>query len=129
MGKLQGEKNEKVCEHLFTETEFFDWVVTTAFYAALHYTQHEIFPYKESLVTHSTFDSYYGSLKKNNGKPTKHDAQIALTSRAIPGAGAHYRFLHDNSWTARYRSYKVPKSVAETARKRLQFLKGFCTKE
>ncbi len=36
--------NEKACKYLDKKPEFTDWVITTAFYSALHFVRYKIFP-------------------------------------------------------------------------------------
>ena len=36
--------NKEACEYLSKEPKFSDWVITTAFYSALHFIDYKIFP-------------------------------------------------------------------------------------
>lgn len=53
MRKQHAIHNEEACDFLLSSNKFNDWVITTAFYSALHFVQHEIFP-----LTHD--DKKYG---------------------------------------------------------------------
>lgn len=42
-GKPQAKHNEELWELLLKNGKFSDWVITAAFYSALHYVEHEVF--------------------------------------------------------------------------------------
>lgn len=51
--------NEKACDYLLKSRLFNDWVITTAFYSALHYVQDEIFPLTEDRKTYNNFNIFF----------------------------------------------------------------------
>ena len=119
--------NEKVCNLLLKNGDFPDWVVTTAFYSALHYAQFASFPYNTGKETFNSFDNYYN--RHFNGvpnKPSKHQATINLVY-AIFGddAGYLYKWLHDTCRTSRYHKYKIPPALADLAKEKLIELKEY----
>lgn len=103
--------NQELCVHLNTDKKFTDWIVTTAFYSALHYVEYQLFPFKIGPTEYINFDVYYDAFKKD--KDNKHDARKRLVySNVHSKAGSAYSFLKDLCWTARYYDYEV--SVEES---------------
>lgn len=45
--------NERVCNYLGKNADFGDWVITTSFYAAMHYVRHLIVPIKIDEITYN----------------------------------------------------------------------------
>jgi hypothetical protein len=133
MSKEHAEHNEKACDHLLSKPNeegvaFHDWVVTTAFYSAMHYVQHEIFPLETGGKVYGSFNEYYRSHFKGAEKPTKHTATADLVRIYIYNAYASYKALVDSCHTARYTDYQTSEAVAATARKRRDLVKNFLKK-
>ena len=116
MKKLHAIHNEEACKFLLTSKKFNDWVVTTAFYSALHFVQHELFPLTDHGQKYTDFNVYFSKvLKKKNKKLSKHSATIELVKTNLPLASAYYRWLHDACMSARYNNYIVSETKAATA--------------
>lgn len=129
MRKQQAVHNEEACDFLLSSNKFNDWVVTTSFYSALHFVQHEIFPLTEGGKTYNDLNVYYGKvLKKRNERLTKHTATIQLVGLKLPKCSAYYRWLHDACMTARYTNYNVSFNKAKQARDYLRLLKRHLAK-
>jgi len=121
--------NEHVCLHLHGTGKYNDWVVTTAFYAALHYVQHEIFPLQHKGTTYHDFSHYYSRvMKPQNNKINKHAATIELVKSHIAPADVSYRALFDASMNARYSHYNVSPAKAAHAKALLDKIKGVLKK-
>ncbi|TGM13637.1 hypothetical protein EHQ82_19240 [Leptospira selangorensis] len=123
MQKDHAKHNEAVCDLLLANGNFSDWVVTTSFYSALHYVQHEIFPITEQGITFPDLDSYYHHLKQNGKQKSKHRVTINLVNTHIKNAAPKYRWLYDSCMNARYTNYKISKTLATQARKYLTEIK------
>lgn len=123
MQKNHAIHNEAVCDLLLANGNFPDWVVTTSFYSALHYVQHEIFPITEQGITFQDLDSYYHHLKQNGKQKSKHRVTINLVNIHIKNAAPKYRWLYDSCMNARYTDYKISKTLATQARKYLTEIK------
>lgn len=119
MKKKYAQHNERVCEILEKDGSAHDWVVTTAFYSALHFVQHEIFPLTNGTNSYNSFDSYYhGHYSSKANKPSKHQATIDLvTSELGATCGSHYQRLHDTCRKARYHKFDVGNIVANSRNK------------
>ena len=116
--------NEKACDFLLSSGEFNDWVVTTAFYSALHYVCNELFPLEHRNMTFDNFERYYREKFINTKKTQpKHSVIISLVRYNLPLCNKYYRSLHDHCMKARYANYKVSNDLAVKARKDLERLK------
>ncbi|QMU64703.1 MAG: hypothetical protein GKR88_10675 [Flavobacteriaceae bacterium] len=94
--KTHSEHNYEVYEFLLSDGRFYDWVVTTAFYSALHLVQEEIFPFSDDEgYTYSSFEQYFSKSLKEGQKISKHQFTIKLVEQRIKGAVNLYRSLHD----------------------------------
>jgi hypothetical protein len=69
--------NETVCNYLFADARFSDWVITAAFYSALHFVHHELFPGTFDGLRHNSFEAYCFYLSKK--KRTKRSNTSANT--------------------------------------------------
>lgn len=114
--------NENVCTCL-NERNYWDWVVTTAFYAALHYVRYQMFP----LGGHPNFDAYYNvTYSSRRHRPGKHKVTSQLVQQHLPRAIGAYNALKNAAWTARYDNYQTTEGEAKAAITRLQMVKGCC---
>lgn len=129
MRKQHAIHNEAACDFLLSSNKFNDWVVTTAFYSALHFVQNEVFPLTENGKIYPDLNTYYGKvLKMKNKRLTKHFATIQLVNSKLPKCLAYYRWLHDACMTARYTDYNVSSNKAQQARDYLRILRSYLTK-
>lgn len=110
------------------EGVYFDWVVTTAFYSALHFVQNEIFPHNNGVRQFPNFDNYYNSHTFPGKRPSQHRVTIDLAGEILPDAYDSYKWLHDTCRTARYHNYKIPERIASTAIVNLENVKESCVK-
>ncbi len=117
--------NEEVCELLSSEPKFNEWVVTSAFYAALHFVQSKVFPIHDGKAVYKNVSSYCLGLKQRN-RMSKHKATLAICQTELPDIAAEYQWLLSASMTARYQRYHIRDEVAATARKYLLAVKAAC---
>ncbi|RYX87218.1 hypothetical protein EON73_01810 [bacterium] len=119
--------NEDLCNKLHGDQCYFDWIITTAFYSALHYSEYQLFPFILGPTEYTNFDVYYDAFKRN--KDNKHDARKRLVySNINPQAGAAYNWLKDLCWTARYYDYDITKEEADIALNKLNIIKSHISK-
>ena len=80
------EHNEKAYRYLCQEPEFSDWIITTAFYSAIHYIRHRMFPFEDQL---------------KNGKKIHFDKIQESPELLIgrPDEGIIYHFSNDAGFT------------------------------
>ncbi len=123
--------NENVCCFLYKDGRFRDWVVTTAFYSALHYVRHKIFPLTKSFGSTSksfiNFDEYIKFIKSSTGRRAdKHKELSKLVSEKTPKVQSYYSYLKDICFKARYHNYKVKPQKADKAIECLNKIKQYC---
>ena len=119
--------NEDLCRKLHNEKNFFDWILTIAFYSALHYSEHSLFPLQFGQRVYHSFDKYYQAFKMSNDN--KHDARKRLIySNIDASAGAAYSWLKDSSLKARYYDYKINELEADMAIRKLDVIKSYIIK-
>ena len=117
MGKTHSQHNYEACEFILNHGQFHDWVITTAFYSALHHVQEEIFPFTDKdNNSYNTFEQYYSKSLRDGKKISKHGLTIKLVEQRITGAGTLYRSLHDMCKTCRYSNYNVSPKKAKIAK-------------
>jgi hypothetical protein len=115
-------RNTELCDKLLTEGVYLDWVITTAFYAAMHYIDSKIYPTNYNGNEYKDFYSYYESeCKKSN--INKHSAKKKLFTNHNSDLGEKYKYLYDACQSARYEKYNVSSGAAIHARKKLDLIK------
>lgn len=118
--------NARTCEYLDQGGDFNDWVVTTAFYAALHYVEAAIFPFAPGETTYQSFNEY---CKENPSREGKHKRRSTLVYRHLITIHGEYDWLKNQSWTARYNDYHTSDRVKETALRHLRSIQSICDPE
>ncbi|HEY5325673.1 MAG TPA: hypothetical protein VIJ27_01630 [Mucilaginibacter sp.] len=127
MSLAHAKHNEALCNKLNDEKVYFDWVVTTAFYSALHFSEYQLFPFSIGPTEYPDFDVYYGVFKSL--RDNKHDARKRLVYSNIHSkAGSAYNWLKDLCWTARYYDYDISIAEANESVNKLNTLKTYLTK-
>ncbi len=109
--KKWGLHNYNACKQLSKVKDFPDWIITTAFYSAIHFVDGKIFPIEieaKTNITYTTFDSYYIQNKQfDKTTPIKHDFRLQLVKNHLPdNIASHFERLYNASDTARYRDYE-----------------------
>ena len=127
MRKEHGEHNEELCEKIQNLTGYDDWVITTAFYACIHFVEHKLFPLTEGSATYQTFDKYYHDTVRTQGKHIdKHSTKHQLVKANLPAIANNYKRLMDNCFKARYRNYRMGHVLSEIALKDMKAVKAEC---
>ena len=122
MKREHAEHNENACKYLLESGKYNDWVITTAFYSALHYVHYELFPLKHQNNLYNNFNSYYDSIcdyLNVKSRPSKHSVTIELVHTKLPNCNRFFRWLHDECFNARYKNYTVTCEKANMAMKYL----------
>lgn len=128
-----GLHNEDVCKYLELK-DFPDWRITTAFYAALQFVKHKIFPFelpgiegKKTVI--ADIDDLLLYQKNNLSKhPDKHQLLADTVSKYCGEISEDYDWLLDMSKNARYTNYQQSKEVANKAQSLMVTIKKFCLK-
>jgi hypothetical protein len=130
MDKLTHAKhNESACHYLNKRQDLTDWVIVTAFYSAVHFVEHKIFPYKLDETTFHTLDQYIIWAKMTFPRKDKHTFRAELVSSVCPAISAEFNWLLSNTHTVRYYNYEFhqPRVASKIALENLQKIKSFCT--
>ena len=128
MRKAHAEHNERLCILLLKDGSFNDWVVTTAFYSAVNFVKHQIFPLNYGGTKYADFDSYIAFLLGQKPNVNPHKTLIELTRMHLINGKKEYRWLHDQCHTARYNNYIVSEDIAKEAKNKLDHIKSVCSK-
>lgn len=123
--------NKEVCDYLDANTSYNDWIITTAFYSAMHYVLSKIFPLADKNrygknTTFDTFDGFCAHFKVKNGE--KHRIVADLVSFNCNAVSPDYDHLKSLCWTARYHSYQFNRRTAKSALKSLKSIHRLCDK-
>lgn len=114
-----GLHNEKVCEHLrLHNKDFADWIITTAFYSALHFASYKIFPYKKELPKDQSLTISSIDEAVNNDNPHgvgKHQLMSDLLFKYSNAIASDYNWLKDMCFNARYVEYQQDMLIADRA--------------
>jgi phosphatidylinositol kinase/protein kinase (PI-3 family) len=100
-----GEHNLSACKFLFSsdKIKYNDWVVTTAFYSALHYLDVKLFPFDYNGKTLKSIDEARKYLAQHN----KHQTRTLLVQKKFPEIAHQFKWLSSNCHNARYVDYRV----------------------
>jgi hypothetical protein len=121
------EHNEEICAKIDALTGFDDWVVTTAFYACIHFVEHRLFPLTEQGITYPTFNKYYNDTVLSKSRNlSKHNLKLQLVNSYIPKVYPNYKRLMDNCLTARYKNYRIGKILSQIAITDMSSIKAEC---
>lgn len=128
MRKQHAEHNESLCYKIIPLNDYDDWVVTTAFYACIHFVEHKLFPLTENGTSYVTFNKYYNDTIIATGKRgvSKHTLKMELVKIYLPTVGSHYKRLMDNCLTARYNNYRIGKTLSQIAVTDMTSIKAAC---
>jgi len=91
-----GEHNEELCDFLFGKMDgkLNDWVVTTAFYACIHFAEHALFPARIGGRGGADFNAYCKYMHEERGSRTsKHSLKAELVGRMATGTKERYKWL------------------------------------
>ncbi len=95
--------DEEVVNLINGQNKYFDWIIITCFYSALHFVRAKVFPLKGLLngnpITYQSFDAYC-FINKNLIK-NKHTALVDLTYKNASAIAPKYDWLLSSSVTAR----------------------------
>lgn len=115
--------NTKVCSYLSKKEIFSDWIITTAFYAALHYTRAIMLPCEHDGHVITDFEVYYSKCKDLG--EGRHGFQKKYVLINFPEISNAYSRLHDLSVTARYTRFEFGRDTSLTAMSHMNLIKDF----
>jgi hypothetical protein len=113
--------NYDICNHLNLQDKLLcnDWIVTTAFYSAMHYIDHILFPCNYKGNVFNNINEAHGTLSKDS----KHQSRAILVYNLLPNLAAEFKFLISECQEARYSNYLTNPAIAQKAVKFLDVIK------
>src|ERR1051326_8009484 len=99
-----GEHNRTLCDHLITKGGYNDWVVTTAFYSAIHFIEHKLFdkPFDYGGKKLINIDAAHNYIRITK---SKHETRGILVTHANLEFAHEYLYLEKACKNARYINY------------------------
>lgn len=119
-------RNESACDYLNQSGDFPDWVITTAFYSALHFIRYKIFPITIDEESFETLDEYTKRSTDKYGKSAHSLLRKLLNKKFKKNLAAPYSELFDSCHNARYCNYNVEKEEVANALDNLAEIKKYC---
>ncbi|MBA7547108.1 hypothetical protein ES705_39510 [subsurface metagenome] len=122
--------NYKVCHFLWDNSKYNDWIVTTAYYSAIYFVYHNLFPksYEDPISGNiRNFNSFQEYCKRLPYNDSKHRATEDLVSEHLPEIYAYFKTLKDICWTARYDDYQIEDVIVNECIDDLEEISTFCT--
>jgi hypothetical protein len=125
--KEHAERNEALNDELIASGKYNDWVVTTAFYSAIHYVEYKLFktPFTFLSVSVKSLDMAH-SVIESKDRRSRHETRGKLVNLKLLSISVQYDFLRKNSQNARYIDYNVPQEQAVQAKRCLNKIKEVC---
>lgn len=124
MSREHGDHNRVVCHklHVTTDITCNDWIITTAFYSAIHFLDHLIFPFDYNGTKINNINEAHKSIRKQS----KHQTREFIVHLKLPSQSANYSFLMSQCWNARYSDYDVNSAISDLAVKKLNLIRSEC---
>lgn len=119
-----GNHNKSLCDELLGQQKYHDWVVTTAFYSAIHFIDHKMFPVK---LENGRWARSISEAQKSIGC-TKHQCREILVDTYMPQMSVEFKFLQSACFNARYKDYKVAPADSSLSREHLEHIIIECGK-
>jgi hypothetical protein len=121
--------NESVCNYLSKKQDFGDWIITTAFYSALHFTRHKLLPVEHTnkdgtTETYNDFETWYRTAKREY--EGRHGFQIRMVKDRLVKIDFEYARLHEASENARYKNQDFDRKHVNQLKEYLSTIKRFC---
>jgi len=117
--KEHGERNKRLSKELLEGKLYYDWSVTTAFYAAIHFVEDKILPCEVSGKRCTNINE----VKKAYKMQGRHASRERLVFDKLNlDVGVKYKWLDDRSRYSRYTTYKLKNQEAEKAMEYLEII-------
>ena len=124
--RIHGERNQKLSDELHGGKIYYEWVITTAFYSAIHYVEDSILPCEVASKTCKNINDVKKAYRMNG----RHASRERLVFEKLTiDIGAKYKWLDDKSRYSRYTTFKVTSAEAEKARQYLNEIYKACYSE
>lgn len=121
-----GKHNEALYNELFEKKVYPDWIVTTAFYASIHYVEEMLFPTTFFSKMVNNLDEAH-ELVPIKSRLSRHVTRGKLLEVRLPGCYNSYEKLRKQSQIARYVNYKVSNELRDKTKEWLTNIKKTCS--
>lgn len=118
-----GERNQELSNLLLEGKKYYDWVVTTAFYSAIHFVEDFVLPIEINGKECNDIADVKNAYKMDGRHATRERLVFEKINSAV---GARYKWLDDQSRNARYKTYKLQPAEALKAQEYLNFIHKHC---
>lgn len=113
------EHNKAACDYLGAHGDYNDWTIISAFYSALHYLSHKVFPHDHGGKIYSSCVENYMNLEGITNK-SPHTVLLDLVySKCNREIGHTYKRMLEYSKTARYVNYLFDPAEVKDVKQRL----------
>lgn len=122
--------NEAASKFLRAKPEYTDWIITTAFYSALHFVEHFVFPFKHTVEgKEHTLTAIADYKRLGKSMKSKHELRNDLVKWKCPELEVPYEWLFNSAMSCRYYDYKFPnpKITVGLTDTYLKLIKKHCT--
>lgn len=121
--KQHGERNRKLSNELFSGKRYYDWVITTAFYSAIHFVEDKILPCEVLSKPCKNISEVKAAYRMNG----RHSSRERLVFDNLPlKIAVKYKWLDDKSRYSRYTTFKVTPTEADKAQQYLTEIYNEC---
>lgn len=121
--KQHGERNQNLSEELFKGKIYYDWVITTAFYSAIHFVEDKILPCKVVSKNCKSINDVKNAYRMNG----RHSSRERLVFDNLPlEVAVKYKWLDDKSRYSRYTTFKITSTEADKAQQYLKEIYKAC---
>ncbi|TCS85310.1 hypothetical protein EDD80_11347 [Anseongella ginsenosidimutans] len=120
--KIHGERNAQLSASLTEGQVYYDWAVTTAFYAAIHFVEDKVLPCE----LNGKDCKNIGEVRKAYNTRGRHEARERLVGDHLAGVASQYKWLDDRSRYSRYVTYKVSSAEASKANQYVREIFEYC---
>lgn len=121
--KEHGIRNQKLSDKLLDGKFYYDWVITTAFYSAIHFVEDTILPCKVGSKNCKNINDVKNAYRMNG----RHASRERLVFEKLSiDVGVKYKWLDDKSRYSRYTTFKITTTEAVKAQQYLKDIYNAC---
>lgn len=121
--KEHGQRNKTLSDMLLDGKVYYDWVITTAFYSAIHFVEDKILPCKVRNIPCKNINDVKQAYRMNGRHSSRE--RLVNDNLSLPTA-IKYKWLDDKSRYSRYTTFKVTPTEANKAKEYLQAIYDEC---
>ena len=121
------EHNLKLANKLLEEGEFLDWVVTSSFYAAIHYCRYKLFPLEDKNTPGTSLCDNFDQFTYENRLNGKHQVLADLIRINLDrDLYLKFKILKSSAMTSRYSNHDIPLETAKISFASAETISNHC---